>query len=892
MPILIKILANDQGSAVLDRIGAKAKQLESQSKKTGNSMMAMFGGMAFYSAASQVLGGLGALSKEMDTYQLNLRKIEQVGGVTGKGLGQVNEQMKKLALSTEYTHTQISAAGVVLSRMGINTAETLGSILPQAMNLATIAGEDLTLTAEGLGQIFTIFDVKSNETVTATNKIGQALNLTALDLKGYIEALQYSGAAAVSAKVSFDDVSAAVAYLSQKAVMGSRAGTTMKNILLAMVKPGSDVQKVMQANGLATNDLIGLFDLLSKKGAGADKIVKLFGMWATPGALGLQQGAKSLEELREKIKQASYDAAEHARVIRDENLPAWQQMLNAVTNLGLSFGEALGLKKGDAFKAIKEELIKLAGYVLDNKDKISDLGKELKFLGGILLELSSGGLKFLVENFNSLAIAFTGMWVSGKLAKIPAAMAGIQLSVSGLATAATAVEVAITSWLGPIGAAVLAMAGLNALMDYRERREKKIDEAKYQNLQSAKGTPRYIKQLMELSQSRKDMANAPVGSYFYQEAKNRHLKISGEMTSEYGYQPELAYANSVDLEIARQKFVGPKTPVGWTPAERITTKGGATSDTLSGLEDEESDRAAKLRADMASIFQSRRGRTAANRSNLTESETSYLADASWEKQKKLNEENLETERKWNEAMHDMDVEFAEKERQEKFMFADTMVNNAGMTADAIIAIDSRRHEAIMANLERERIAMDAKYDKDIAAAGDNTFKRTMVEQKYAQSKMALEKKMEAQKKEIAKNELARQKVDAVATYLTGLINLMSSGAKLGPWGSAAYVAAGVAMGVPLVMQLTAKNYREGSKGVIGGNGNATSDSEWARVSRGERVLSVNELSRLGGNERVQQMLDRHSTTSSRTVNVNIGTVYGSKQFVRELIPVLKMELSR
>jgi hypothetical protein len=246
----------------------------------------------------------------------------------------------------------------------------------------------------------------------------------------------------------------------------------------------------------------------------------------------------------------------------------------------------------------------------------------------------------------------------------------------------------------------------------------------------------------------------------------------------------------------------------------------------------------------------------------------------------------------NDELAKINIDFAEKERQEKFMFADQMIQNAGMTADAIVAIDSRRHEAIMANLEKERVAMDSKYDRDIAAAGDNTFKRTMVEQKYAQSKMALEKKMETQKKEIAKNELARQKVEAVATYLTGLINLLASGAKLGPWGMAAYVASGVAMGIPLVMQLSAKNYREGSKGVIGGSGNGTSDSEWAKVSRGERVLSVAELSRLGGNERVQQMLDRGSTTSSRTVNVNIGTVYGSKQFVRELIPVLKMELSR
>jgi TP901 family phage tail tape measure protein len=894
MPILIKILANDQGSAVLDKIGAKAKQLESQSKKTGNSMMAMFGGMAFYSAAAQVLGGLGALNKEMDTYQLNLKKIQEVGGVAGVGLGQINDQMKKLALTTEFTHTQISSAGLTLARMGINTAETMGRILPNAMNLATIAGEDLNETAQGLGQIFTIFNIKGTETTTATNKIGQALNLTALDLKGYIEALQYAGGASVAAKVSFDDISAAVAYLSQKAIMGSRAGTTMKNILISMIQPGSDTQKVMKANGLAVNDLVGLFDLLSKKGAGADKIIKMFGMWATPGALGLQQGAKDFATLRGEIAKASYDAAEHARIIREENLPAYQQMLNAVVNLGMSFGEALGVKKGGVFLAIRDELIKLAGYVKTNEAEFRQLGRELVIIGDVLLKVSSGGLKIFVENFRSFGLLLAGLWINGRIAKIPMAIGKIETSISGMANASTMAGKAMAAWMGPINAAIIAMTALNALYDYRERRQKGVNEEAYQRRLAAQGSPKYIGELKELSRTQRGITaskNDPVALASY---RRQNKKIQDYLQTEYGWQPELGFNRAVEVEIARQSFVGPKTPAGWTAP--VTDGSSATLPSepdTSGVSDSEKKRLEReYQARLRAYRKTKEGFMGPRQPVVSKVDQAKLDYMSGIRMGTIRDqgEDAEKRKQANDEIAKIDADFAEKEKQEKFMFADQMIQNAGMTADAIIAIDVRRHEAIMANLEKERVAMDSKYDRDIAAAGDNTFKRTMVEQKYAKNKETLDKKMDAQKAELAKKELARQKVDAVATYLTGLINLFASGAKLGPWGMAAYTAIGVAAGIPLVMQLTAKNYREG--GIVGGSGNGSSDSEWARVSRGERVLSVSELSRLGGNERVQQMLDRGATTSSRTVNVNIGTVYGSKQFVRELIPAIKAELSR
>jgi TP901 family phage tail tape measure protein len=911
--IVFKIRVDDQGTAHLDKIGNKAKALELQFGKTSGILTKAFQGVAMYAGISAFISALGNASKEMDTFHLNLRKIEQVGGVSGKGLGIITEQMKKLALNTEFTHTQISAAGVTLSRMGINTAETMGKILPNAMNLATVAGEELTLSAQGLAQIFNIFNIQGDDTTVVTNKIGVALNKTALDLKGYIEAMQYAGGAAGATKTSFDDITAAIAFLSQRAIIGSRAGTTMKNVLISMVKPGSEAAKALKSSGLAANDLVGLFKLLNEKGVGIDKIVKMFGMWATPGALGLQQGAKSFQQLRDEITKGNSDIAKQARIIREENLPAYQQMMNAVTNLGMTFGEALGFKKGDIWRALKEKLIELAGYVKENEEQFRALGSALKDIGKIALNVSSWGLgKHFAEISATLGVIFgVKMLSSIGLFKVAITQTGIQIGIMG-----TALKTALSSTNLLVAAAIL-------LADTFARIPGETDKI-VKSLGKNRASEQYMKDIREMY-----TILTATGTFSQKENVAHYSTIAkkkSEMQRKYGIgvnyadpkaleqimindsnQRSFAEANAFNSRLAARNVAGNSFGGGGNGGNGGETVERKTIDELmkmgvlgelgtkwdngemEGLNNVWNILPANRKNTMIHSMVDEKLASGVDTNDIgdfsaSDALISAPGFAQYGKGGKLSAAHHKMLGLLGNNSDKLDEE--EKRYQELYQAMGSMANES---ATFIAEMDNRKHEKILANISKEQDALTAKYDLDVSAAGDNLFKRAMIEQKYQAQKDILERKAEAQKKEMAKNELNRAKIQASVAFALTVLGVMKADSWKGFPTILTSMLGITAAALPLVTALTAKSYKEG--GIVSGNGNSSSDSEWARVSRGERILSVSELSKLGGNERVQQMLDRNSI-SNRNVNININTMIGTKPFVREMITTMKEELCR
>jgi hypothetical protein len=229
-------------------------------------------------------------------------------------------------------------------------------------------------------------------------------------------------------------------------------------------------------------------------------------------------------------------------------------------------------------------------------------------------------------------------------------------------------------------------------------------------------------------------------------------------------------------------------------------------------------------------------------------------------------------------------------RDKKFELADESLNLAENTNNLILALEDAKSNRIIANIEREAAALDARYAKESAAAGTNAFKKQMVDQKHAQKKLELEKKIEAEKDKQAKRDKQRGIFAATISLGQAVLGTM----KDTPGTPIERILAGVIIasaGAAWIASIADASYRSG--GVVDGEGNATSDSVWARVSKGERVLSVDEVSRMGGNERVQTLIDRGGNmTNNRNVVIHVDNFIGSRTFVKELKEELMEELAR
>ena len=78
-----------------------------------------------------------------------------------------------------------------------------------------------------------------------------------------------------------------------------------------------------------------------------------------------------------------------------------------------------------------------------------------------------------------------------------------------------------------------------------------------------------------------------------------------------------------------------------------------------------------------------------------------------------------------------------------------------------------------------------------------------------------------------------------------------------------------------------------------GNGNSTSDSVNIRASKGEYVLSRDDIDRLGGE--IQQLIGMVSFggTDNKSTSIYIDTIIGEETYVRKnILPRIRAELKR
>lgn len=959
--ITFRIRVTDEGSVKLDALGKKAQNLEVQFGKTAGLIQKAFQGVLIYAGISKLIQTTGQVTNEIDKFHLSLKKIEQVGGITGRGLGQLSDQIRKLAVSTEYSQSQIADAGLVLARMGKDSASSIGKLLPNAMDLATVAGEDLTKTVTGLTQIMNVFGISDKDVVETTNKVGVALNATALDLSGYIDAMQYAAPAARAMGVSFEDATAMISYLSQVSIQGSRAGTTLKNTFIGLIDPTDKVAKALQANNLKAGDAVGIMKMLSESGVSMKEQLELFGRWAVSGTLAMTQEADTLVKLRDQIKSGTYDVHAHAEEIRTSAIPAYKQMWSAITEIGLSIGDNLGISKGQLILEFRNKMLSLAEWVKQNKEDFMNLGKTIKDTIDFGLELGKLIAEVILPNLKEIGTVIGGLFLLFKLEKFAGFLTQLgifNVTLTGTKIAATEVGIAINSWLGPLGAVLIAATLVYEQLEKSKRLKEEQEKTQGSNLESGYGTRAYLNDLLELQRLQKNASSFAYKDFNQIEsltlrgtpqmqAKNELDKFAAQMAGKYGNNPLLTDSKHLQDIINRQvELIGKKglESLGslYRGTDDLTKTTNTTQDSL-----EELAKRVKLLADAmetaskSGVFSllggklhpeeskledvywlknlsdknvqrltggkrksgfMRTGLTIEDQGGLYDQDIDSIAKAIEQGSKEgkaldsyavgdMKNRGLLTavENTFNKPSKDQSQKDFDKKYNDIMNLTqastDLVINSAGI----VMAIEDDKHEKIMNNLEKEKSALDSRYQKELAAAGNNAFKRQIIEQKYAQKKSELDKKMEAEKDAQARREKLRSIF--LATIQMPLVIL---GAMRDMWGGPIErLTAGVAIAAALagyIGTIVAANYREG--GVVDGHGNSTSDSIWAKVSRGERVLSVSEVSRLGGNERVQQLIDREIVNNNKNINVNISTVYGSRQFVREMITEIKQELSR
>lgn len=901
MSVLVSIKVDDKGNAALVNLGRNAKKAKPQIADLGDTMKKALAVVGVIQGLRLLTAQLHAAAQEANAFELAMKRLSAIGSVTGDALHHSREGVRQLALDTEHSASQIGSAMLEVVKMGYDAAGAM-EVMPHATNLATAAMEDLTWSSTNMINVMKSFNIGSEESERMANVMATAFNKTSLNLKSYMESMTYVAPIASAMNVSFEETSALLGVLADRGLKGSIAGTTLKNAMLKLIDPTEKVMDALEGVDFTGMTLTQVLGRLQEAGLNTGEMLKQFDLRALAGALAIGKNADEVERLTESLVKQEDTAEDVANIIRQDYTVQLDNAKNALSDTVIELNELIAPYKIQMIRALGGGFRDAITYIEQNREGIR------KFVS-TLADLTEKVIPLLIKNAKTFLVIWGSIWAAKHLialnnmwksmqglngimmnlvvqtlpnlkTKMLGVMTSIQMTTAAAALLYTAIDNALTKW-----EALLAKQELNIAEKFNTQEHLKL-------------LNNYIKAEERLTEVRKKASQYLADSQDIKAAQDRYKRAREALKEMMGY----SKAELDNTDYIRSTAVNIKTILDSEAAKKAKEDavmvfddteiyGSVISSSPDGKgkgksDGEETD--PRIAAAEAELERAKM---------MAEQEKNYqkALEGRREKLAEIRELELQAEQDVLDAkkrVADLEEERRIRQRDQLLTLGHTIVDVYENVANIFITAEDARHERAMENIQEEIAANDRKFDRQITLAEGSLFKQQMLEQQQADERLKLEEKLEEKKKEAAKAEYQRQ------VWLAGVKAAM---AVLDIWARepagfigktiAAAATAGITAG--LVGKVAAANMRTGSGDVIRGQGNDSSDSILTRVSRGERVLSTDEIQRMGGNEALNQKIDLgDSFSGGRNTIVKIDNFVGTRQFARDFIKTVEKELSR
>lgn len=349
-------------------------------------------GLKKFGLAALAAGGIAAvgLKKVIDTGEdfehtmvAAAAKFDPALKMGTAGFDELSKAAQNIGSSTEFSSTQAAAALKDLASAGFTSKQAINA-LPKIVDLATAAEVDLATASDIAGKSLGAFALKTDDAAQlganlnrVTDAMQKTANATSSSMEGLFETIKEGAPVATSAGVSLETFLAMAGQLSQAGIEGSNAGTTLKNVFLALSAPTSQAAGELAKLGIKTKDLkgnlkdpIALLEELRKKtekmgtADRAGALETIFGRIPLAGVSALLTMTDTTGKLREQLEGAAGSTKEMANIMRGDMKGAFNSLSGALESIQIS-----------VFEEIKEplrEIVKgITDWVRENKSLIA-----------------------------------------------------------------------------------------------------------------------------------------------------------------------------------------------------------------------------------------------------------------------------------------------------------------------------------------------------------------------------------------------------------------------------------------------------------------------------------------------------------------------------------------
>ena len=352
----------------LDEVEGSARDTSQEVTRMGSAFDVAIKGIAILAVAA-LARQMGSLVRDVvrvgvqfdDTMAL----VRSVTGATGDEFEALRQQAQELGRTTRFAATEAADAMVLLGRAGFETTEIMQA-LPDVLNLSAATGTDLATSADiasnvlqGMGlaasdtaRVVDVLTAASNSANTSVEQLGQAAGLVAPQAAGLGE--------------DVETLAAAIGFLGDAGIQGSRAGTALRASLQRLNSPVGEGASILEDYNIelqdANGNFVGLTEAIRRIDTGFSDLTDsqrtarlglIVGQEAAAGFTTLlNRGADGLEEFSNELRLSAGTAEEAAETLEDNLGGATRNLRSALEGAQIALFDTFSGEARDGVEAL------------------------------------------------------------------------------------------------------------------------------------------------------------------------------------------------------------------------------------------------------------------------------------------------------------------------------------------------------------------------------------------------------------------------------------------------------------------------------------------------------------------------------------------------------------
>ena len=515
-------------------IGNKSKKLRDLNKelrtgttatkkatKSNNSMAKQF--IKGAAAIGIVVGAFRAVNRIVSSvvstfseFEFVMAKVNAVSGATEQEFAALTETAQELGRTTFFTAAQVGELMLNFSKLGFTAQEIQDAVQP-TLDLATATGSDLARAATVAGAAVRGFGLDASETQRVVDVMAVSFSSSAMNIEKWQTSMTKVAPIAKAAGFSIEDTAAIMSKLTDSGIEASIAGTSLRNILLKMQDPTSELSMRFGRTIHSLDDLVPAMQKFVAEGGSMADIMEVVDLRQAAAFEQMITTADSTLALRDSLRDANGEGARMAEIVGDTLQGAFLKFTSALQGLSISVVEGFS----QSLQGAVENAAKFFNTLAENSTTIV---KSIKVITKLVKWIGLYKLGVIAANTITATYAKTQVILRWAMIKTTAA------TVS-LTTAFTALRVAAKSAMSATGIGLI-LVGLSELIPLltktKEETEDVLDVTErvtkgyFDSIKPIEGLKTSSEQLVKIKERMNKLTDSE-GKLLVNNAKNQKL---------------------------------------------------------------------------------------------------------------------------------------------------------------------------------------------------------------------------------------------------------------------------------------------------------------------------------------------------------------------------------